>query len=97
MRTRKSKYKKVKYCLRFPRTTQQAVKFRRKDFSVSRHNKEVQKYIKMAKNVSHIRQDKIEELKKLIESGEYKIDSDKVAQSIIELHKDICSKKSSDK
>jgi len=44
---------------------------------------EIMKYKEIVKSLPDIRQDKVEAIKKKIESGEYKIDSKKVARKMI--------------
>lgn len=46
-------------------------------------------YKEMARGASDIRQEKIDEIKKKIESGEYKVDAEAIANKMLELAKDI--------
>ena len=46
---------------------------------------EVRRYTKMAKDLPDVRQEKVEAIKKQIESGKYRIPAEEVARSIIDL------------
>ncbi len=55
-------------------------------------SEELLRYKKRAKETSDIRQDKVDEIKKKIESGEYKVDAEAVAKKMLELAQDIHKK-----
>ena len=52
-------------------------------------SEELLRYKKRAREISDVRQDKVDEIKKKIESGEYKIDAEAVAGKILELAQDV--------
>ena len=52
---------------------------------------EERELIEMASSLPDVRQEKVESIRKLIQSGEYRVPSDLVAESIIRLHKDLTS------
>lgn len=56
---------------------------------VSTHSAEIQKYVELAKSIPEVRQDKVEAIKKKIMMGEYIIDGEAVANSMIDLCKDL--------
>ncbi len=62
---------------------------KRKSAVVSSDSAEVQKFKELAKRVPDVRQEKIDEIKKKIESGEYKVDSEAVASKMLELAQDM--------
>jgi negative regulator of flagellin synthesis FlgM len=50
---------------------------------------EVQKFKELAKKIPDVRQDKVDEIKKKIESGEYQVDAEAVAKKMLELSQDV--------
>ena len=50
---------------------------------------EVRRYTKMAKDIPDVRQEKVEAIKKQIESGTYRISAEEVARSIIDLQRSL--------
>ena len=50
---------------------------------------EVRRYTKMAKNLPDVRQEKVEAIKKQIESGTYCISAEEVARSIVDLQRSL--------
>lgn len=50
---------------------------------LSTAGKEISKYVEMAKN-TEIRNSRVAEIKELINQGKYKVDSEKLAQSILD-------------
>jgi len=50
---------------------------------------EVQKFRKLAKKLPDVRQDKVDEIKKKIKSGEYQVDAEAVAKKMFELSQDV--------
>ena len=50
---------------------------------------EVQRFKEIAKGIPDVRQEKIDEIKKKIEAGEYNVNADDVASKMIELAQDI--------
>jgi flagellar biosynthesis anti-sigma factor FlgM len=72
-------------------------KCRKKSKTSSCHSDELNKFKKIVSELPDTRQDKIEEIKKKIESGEYKIDGEAVAKKIFEIYQDIESMAKSDK
>ncbi|HGE70577.1 TPA: flagellar biosynthesis anti-sigma factor FlgM [Candidatus Poribacteria bacterium] len=53
------------------------------------NSEEISKLNKIVKELPDIRQDKIDEIKRKIESGEYKIDGKEIAKKMFEIHQDI--------
>jgi flagellar biosynthesis anti-sigma factor FlgM len=52
---------------------------------------EIKKYTEIAKNLPDIRESKVKVLRRIIESGRYKISPEATAEKIIELHKELCN------
>ncbi len=50
---------------------------------------EVRKYTKIAKDLPDVRQEKVEAIKKQIESGTYRISAEEVARNIIDLQRSL--------
>ena len=50
---------------------------------ISTTSKEISKYIEMSKN-TEIKNQRVDEIKELLKEGKYKVDSDKLAKSILE-------------
>jgi negative regulator of flagellin synthesis FlgM len=50
---------------------------------------EVQKFRELTKKLPDVRQDKVYEIKKKIESGEYQVDAEAVAKKMLELSQDV--------
>ena len=55
----------------------------------SPNSAEVQKFRELTKKLPDVRQDKVDEIKKKIESGEYRVDAEAVAKKMIELSQDV--------
>lgn len=53
------------------------------------YTEKIERLKKIAKELPDTRQDKIDEIKRKIVSGEYKIDGKKIAKKMFELHQDI--------
>ncbi|MGB9595036.1 MAG: flagellar biosynthesis anti-sigma factor FlgM [Candidatus Poribacteria bacterium] len=53
------------------------------------YTEEIERLKKIVKELPDTRQDKIDEIKRKIESGEYKIDGKQIARKMFELHQDI--------
>jgi negative regulator of flagellin synthesis FlgM len=70
---------------------------RKKSKTSSCNPDELDKFKKIVDELPDVRQDKIEEIKKKIESGEYKIDGEAVAKKMFERHQDIKSMAKSNK
>jgi len=62
---------------------------KRKSDVISPDPAEVQRFMELAKGVPDVQQEKIDEIKKKIESGEYKLDANAVASKILEFAQDI--------
>jgi len=56
------------------------------------YSEELLRYKKGAKEISDIRQDKVDEIKRKIEAGEYKVDAEAVAKKMLEFAQDIHKK-----
>jgi flagellar biosynthesis anti-sigma factor FlgM len=69
----------------------------RKNKTSSCHPDELNKFKKIVSELPDTRQNNIDEIKKKIESGEYKIDGEAVAKKMFEIHQDIRSMAKSDK
>ena len=63
----------------------------------SRRDKEVRKFKEMAKAIPDVRQEKIDSIKKQLESGKYKVPAEAVAKSIVDLHDTLTSNRVSPK
>ena len=63
----------------------------------SRRDNEVRKFKEMAKAIPDVRQEKIDSIKKQLESGEYKVPAEVVAESIVDLHDTLTSNRVSPK
>ena len=50
---------------------------------------EVRRYTKIAKDLPDVRQEKVEAIKKQIESGTYRISTEEVARSIVDLQRSL--------
>ncbi len=57
----------------------------------STNDSEVKKLTKMAKKMPDTRQKKVDEIKKQIESGKYKVPAESVVKSIVAHHKELNS------
>ncbi len=53
------------------------------------NTEEIDRLKKIAKELPDIRQGKVDELKRKIESGEYKIDGKEIAKKMFEMYRDI--------
>jgi flagellar biosynthesis anti-sigma factor FlgM len=62
---------------------------KRKSDVISPDPAEVQRFKEMAKGIPDMQQEKIDEIKRKIEAGEYKVNADAVASKMIELAQDI--------
>lgn len=62
---------------------------KRKSDLISPDPAEVQRFKEILKGVPDVRQEKIDEIKKKIENGEYNVNADDVASKMIELAQDI--------
>lgn len=61
------------------------------------NSEEINKFKKIVKELPDTRQDEIDEIKRKIESGEYKIDGKEIAKKMFEFHRDIKKMSQSDK
>lgn len=58
------------------------------------NNEEVRKLTEITKNMPNVRQEKIDKIKKQIESGTYDVSAESIAKSIITYHKELTIEKS---
>jgi flagellar biosynthesis anti-sigma factor FlgM len=47
------------------------------------------RYKEMAKGIPEVRQEKVDEIKKKIEAGKYKVDAEAIAKKMLELTQDV--------
>ena len=62
---------------------------KKKSDVISSNPAEILKYKKWAKELPDVQQDRVDEIKRKIESGEYQVDAEAVAKKILELSQDI--------
>ena len=62
---------------------------KRKNNVISPDPAEVQRFKEIAKGIPDVQQEKVDEIKRKIEAGEYKINADAVASKMIELAQNI--------
>jgi negative regulator of flagellin synthesis FlgM len=62
---------------------------KRKSDVISPDPAEVQRFKEMAKGIPDVRQEKVDEIKRKVEAGEYKVDAADVASKMIESAQDI--------
>ncbi|MDQ1329706.1 MAG: Negative regulator of flagellin synthesis [Candidatus Poribacteria bacterium] len=62
---------------------------KRKSDVISPDPAEVQRFKEIAKGIPDVRQEKVDEIKRKIEAGEYKVNADAVAGKMIELAQDL--------
>ncbi len=66
------------------------MKSRKKDKdTLSPRAAEIRKHVELAKNISDVRQEKVEIIKKQIEAGTYDVSAESVAGSLIDLHRSL--------
>ena len=64
------------------------------EFTVSRYTDEVNKFRELAKTIPDVRQEKVEAIKKQIETGKYIVPAESVAKSLVDFHCDLVADRS---
>ena len=59
----------------------------------TRHTDELQKYKRIVKTIPEVRKGKVEEIKRQIKAGKYKVLAESVASSMADLHHELMSDK----